>query len=85
MPPRARDEALLEGTDDLDISHEALLRRWTTLRKWVTQEAEDADLFKRLATRANDAEEAGFLRGAELALFLNWYGTFAPTEACAER
>jgi len=42
----------LEGDRVLDISHEALIRQWDRLREWTADEAEQAELYQRLAGAA---------------------------------
>jgi hypothetical protein len=83
MPGKALTPALLEGTQPLDISHEALLRRWATLRTWIAEETRNADEFRALADRARNA--AGVLRGAELLRANTWQKTFNPTAEWAAR
>jgi WD40 repeat protein len=82
-PPLSRNQSLLEGKEDLDIAHEALLRRWTTLRRWVREEARNADEFRGLADKAN--RRAGPLAGAEIYRLLAWRKRFAPTAEWARR
>ena len=83
MPPEARSPQLLAGEDPLDISHEALLRRWVTLREWMIQEAKDADTFRALAERANRG--GAVLRGGELGRALQWQRRFVPTAEWSRR
>jgi hypothetical protein len=83
MPPEDRTAALLNGAELLDISHEALLRRWTLLRGWIGQEAKDADEFRALADRARKGSAS--LRGLELAQVSKWIGKFKPSRPWAER
>jgi WD40 repeat protein len=66
MPTRDRTDALLNGRDSLNICHEALLRHWATLRKWIEQEMKDGDAFRALATRAVAVAKPPVLRGSEL-------------------
>jgi WD40 repeat protein len=37
---------------EIDITHESLIRRWTTLTNWIREEAKDADIYQRLARAA---------------------------------
>ena len=83
MPPEESTQALLNGDEPLDISHEALLRRWELLRSWVGEEAKDADEFRSLAGRA--AKHGAALRGLELAQAGRWVRKFKPTPVWARR
>jgi hypothetical protein len=66
MPTRDRTAELRAGRDVLNICHEALLRHWVRLRKWIDAEMKDADAFRALATRAVAVEKPPVLRGPEL-------------------
>ncbi|MGO9452937.1 MAG: WD40 repeat domain-containing protein [Candidatus Binataceae bacterium] len=71
MPPA--QEKL--GPDSIiDISHESLIRLWNRLQGWVTEEAEFAALYKRLADSARryEAGQAALWRNPELQLALDW-------------
>jgi hypothetical protein len=81
-PPSVRNRALREGKDKLDISHEALLRRWKTLRDWIEQESKDAEEFRTLAERANNKDR---ITGKQLPRFLEWSKQFSPTKPWARR
>lgn len=83
MPPEESTQALLNGDEPLDISHEALLRRWELLRSWVGEEAKDADEFRSLGGRA--AKRGAALRGLELAQAGRWVRKFKPTPVWARR
>jgi energy-coupling factor transporter ATP-binding protein EcfA2 len=71
----------------LDISHESLMRKWTRLRDWIAQEAEDRRVFLRLSDSAaqHAAGEEPLLRDPRLALLAQWRTRFAPAEAWARR
>lgn len=48
------------GPDDLiDVSHEALLRCWSLARKWLTQDREAADAYRRVAERRDKWATSG--------------------------
>ena len=83
MPPETRNEALLKGNEELDIAHEALLRRWRRLHDWVLEEARNADEFRWLASKASRG--TGPLPTGELLRVLKWRRDFAPTEEWARR
>jgi hypothetical protein len=57
LPPLKPDEHLSEA-DHLDLCHEALLRQWGRLRTWLEEEAESAQIYRRLAETA-DLHAAG--------------------------
>ena len=58
----------------LDISHESLIRQWTTLAAWVDEEAESARVYRRLAESAklHAGGKAGYYRDADLQVALDW-------------
>jgi WD40 repeat protein len=79
----------VESKDDelIDISHESLIRQWSTLNVWVDEEAESGKIFLRLTESADlyEKKEKDFLTGNELQLILHWYYTFKPGKIWAER
>ncbi len=62
------------GSTVIDLSHEALIRQWVSLRVWVGTEANAAKEYRLLKDRAQDEKEgkAELLRGADLARALEW-------------
>ena len=85
VPP---PDTLLESSTLLDISHEALLRRWDMLRRWIDEDDLDRTRYVRLATRA--AEEQGserpqFLVPPQLDLLLKFWADRDPPMAWAVR
>jgi hypothetical protein len=84
MPPI--EEKLLPETY-IDISHESLIRNWTTLKGWAHKEAISADIYQRLAHAArlykNDKDE--LLVGRRLRMALEWESLQQPNEAWALR
>ena len=84
MPPAGVD--LTEKTV-LDISHESLMRVWRRLKDWVDQEAQSAQIYRRLAETAamHQQDKAGFLRDPELTIGLNWRQETQPNAAWAKR
>ncbi len=80
LPPRP--ETILPTTL-LDISHEALLRQWGELGKWIGEEDESAKMYRRLADAA--AERRSLWRDQDLRLALEWRDQHHPTEAWAAR
>jgi hypothetical protein len=71
----------------LDISHEALIRRWATLAAWVDAEAQDRDQLVRLreAARRREAGSGDLLAGIDLRAAQAWWKRVAPTADWAER
>lgn len=76
------------GSDKIiDISHESLIRQWTTLSGWVDEEGEMAAGFVKLskAAAANQAGEKDLLTGSELNRAIIWYDRFRPSEKGVKR
>ncbi|MCY2995481.1 MAG: hypothetical protein NTY19_47600 [Planctomycetota bacterium] len=71
----------------LDISHEALLRQWTRLSKWVPHESEAARQFRHYAeeARRRDAGQGGLLGGDSLRFALAWWDSQRPSNAWIAR
>ena len=71
----------------IDISHESLIRQWGTLKKWVIEEAQSADVYRRLeeTARLYRAKNADPYRGLDLQAALHWRKTEQPTDAWAKR
>jgi len=67
----------------LDISHEALLRRWDQLDTWIKKEADSADMYRSLAAAAG--RNGSLWRGQDLQLALEWRDQRQPTETWAKR
>lgn len=79
MPPA--DVALEESTI-IDISHESLMRIWDKLKNWTREEAQDAELFKRMADQSvREKNGQGSLwSDPELSLALKWMARFNNNE-----
>ena len=78
----------LDGGDSLiDISHESLIRQWSTLNGWVDEEAESGKTFLRLTESAAlyNQNKKDLLMGNELQPILLWYQTFQPGPVWAKR
>lgn len=58
----------------VDISHESLMRAWSTLREWVQQEYQSARIYKRLAETATLHAEgkSGLYRDPDLQVAIAW-------------
>lgn len=76
------------GADDtIDITHEALIRQWRRLQDWTADEAEQAELYQRLAATAQRwqrGEEALWI-DPNLQIALDWRQKRQPTAAWAAR
>jgi hypothetical protein len=77
----------LTGDTVIDISHEALMRHWSRLRRWIQEETESAAMYRRLADAASRyaAGESALWRDPELSLALQWRHRQSPTESWARR
>ena len=71
----------------IDISHESLMRVWNRLRHWVEEEAQAADIYRRLSESAmlSAQGKAGLYRDPELGIALSWREQCRPNEAWASR
>ena len=71
----------------IDISHESLIRQWTTLRNWVDEEAESREMYLRLSEAAarHKAKKEGVWRNPALQLALDWQKQNLPNESWAKR
>ncbi len=75
MPPVQEHEKPLGPNDVIDISHESLMRVWKRLNRWADEEAQSAQLYRRLAeaARLRDLGEGGELwRDEDLQPALKW-------------
>jgi WD40 repeat protein len=71
MPPK---DTSLDSDSLVDISHESLIRQWKRLREWVIKEAEDREMYERIAGTAQRYEEnkGGLLHDPDLQFALEW-------------
>ncbi|MFM9986779.1 MAG: WD40 repeat domain-containing protein [Flavobacteriales bacterium] len=71
----------------IDISHESLIRQWTSLGKWVEEEGNASEHYLKLATYAGlyAKKQKDLLSGTELEYALAWRNTFQPSNAWAIR
>ncbi len=71
----------------IDISHESLMRNWTRLTEWITEEMKMGNLYKQLNERRelheHDNEE--WLRGILLRELLDWKSNYANNATWASR
>lgn len=84
MPPEG---TALTLDRPIDISHESLMRVWERLRRWVDEEAQSAQVYRRLAETAdlNASGQAGLLRQPDLQFALGWLRRQQPNAAWALR
>jgi hypothetical protein len=73
----------------VDISHESLIRQWKMLGDWVEEEADSAQIYRRLADTARlkrkTGKESWFYRDAELQVALKWQVEVKPNRYWATR
>jgi energy-coupling factor transporter ATP-binding protein EcfA2 len=71
----------------LDISHESLIRNWEKLKGWVSDEAESAGIYRRLAEDAvlNLKGKEALLQDPALSLALDWREKSNPNAAWGRR
>src|SRR5439155_6886335 len=65
------------GSPTVEVAHEALLREWARLRRWIDAARNDVRMHRRLAAAANEWHDSGrdpsfLLRGGHLAQFESW-------------
>jgi hypothetical protein len=84
MPPA---EVKLHAGTLIDISHESLIRNWERLRKWVDEEAQSAQIYRRLAETATLYQQgkAGLWRDPDLQIALEWQKQNRPNDVWAQR
>ncbi|MEB3349873.1 MAG: hypothetical protein VKO00_07635 [Cyanobacteriota bacterium] len=84
MPPAGSP---LEEESVIDISHESLMRVWRRLKHWGEEEAQAAQIYRRLAQTADlyAKGQAETLREPELTICRQWKQELQPTAAWAER
>ena len=83
MPPLPE---VLEPETVIDISHESLMRVWERLKVWTDEEAQSAQLYRRLSETAAlyAAGKAGLWGDPDLQFALDWREREKPTAAWAE-
>lgn len=72
----------LEVSTLVDISHEALLRKWPRLIKWIEEEANDKQTYVRLVHEINDPDG---MKPERAKRSYDWLTALAPTQQWAER
>lgn len=71
----------------IDISHESLIRQWTTLAEWLREEARADANWRRLRISAErySAGEGDLLTGLDLASLVQWWDAEEPSAVWASR
>lgn len=84
MPPEG---VALEPATPVDISHESLMRVWTTLKRWTEAEAQSARIYRRLAETADlhTRKETELIGPPELQVALAWRAREHPNATWAAR
>jgi WD40 repeat protein/energy-coupling factor transporter ATP-binding protein EcfA2 len=77
----------LHSDSIIEISHESLMRIWQRLKNWVDEEADSAQMYKRLSDAAEMYQigKTGLWRPPDLQLALNWQIKQKPTRTWAKR
>ena len=78
---------VVNAQQDVDISHESFIRRWTRLHEWVERESRSRRVYVKLADVAASWQqgEASLYRGPELAESRRWWEQETPTQEWANR
>ena len=84
MPPAGET---LETDTVIDISHESLMRVWQRLMTWSDEEAQSAQMYRRLADAATRyaVGKSSLWRDPDLQLALDWRDQNQPNETWASR
>lgn len=71
----------------IELSHESLMRIWNRLDKWVEEEFDSAQMYKRLSEAAAMYQigKTGLWRPPDLQLALNWQRKQKPSRAWGQR
>ena len=82
-----REFVVVNAQQDVDISHESFIRRWTRLHEWVARESRSRRIYTKLAdvAAAWEGGHASLYRGPELADARRWWDQEAPTQTWANR
>jgi len=80
----------IENSEDdllIDISHESLIRQWTTLKKWVDEEHRSAETYLNLvkAARLHQEKKRGVLSELEIQEVTRWLEYSKPHQEWANR
>jgi len=78
----------LHGDTVIDISHEALIRKWKRLADWMKVESNDGQIYSHLSAfclRQRDAVQSGYLGTGESLEMEAWWKRVNPNEQWANR
>jgi energy-coupling factor transporter ATP-binding protein EcfA2 len=77
----------IESETVLDIAHESLMRLWARLQRWVEEESQSAQIYRRLAGAAALYRQgrAALWRDPDLAIAVNWRVQNRPIAAWGDR
>jgi len=80
-------EVPLTGESILDLTHESIIRLWSTLRRWMDEEEASVKLYRHLAVSAEQYQEGNgrLWTPPDLLLAIRWREENKPTLAWAER
>jgi hypothetical protein len=80
-------QVALNADSNVELSHESLMRIWSRLSTWVDEEAESAQMYKRISEAAAMYQigKTGLWRPPDLQLALNWQKKQKPTRTWAQR
>ena len=86
----AGDRLVTIGEGEVEVAHEALLREWPRLRRWLEEDSEGRRLHRQLGAVAREWDAGGrdpgeLYRGARLAAALEWSGAHEPELNASER
>lgn len=80
-------EIPLNGESILDLTHESIIRLWSTLRRWMDEEEASVKLYRHLAASAEQYQEGNgrLWMPPDLLLAIRWRDDNRPTLAWAEK
>jgi DNA-binding SARP family transcriptional activator/WD40 repeat protein len=86
----ADDRLVTIGEGEVEIAHEALLREWPRLRRWLEEDTEGRRLHQHLGAATREWDAAGsdpgeLYRGARLTAALEWAADHGPELNARER
>ena len=84
---KGRAFVVINAQQDVDISHESFIRRWTRLHEWVLRESRSRRVYLKLADVAASWQDghASLYRGPELTEARRWWKQETPTQSWANR
>ena len=84
---KGRAFVVINAQQDVDISHESFIRRWSRLHEWVLRESRSRRVYLKLADVAAAWQEghASLYRGPELTETRRWWKQETPTQSWANR